>query len=177
MVYPDGRRDVTLFVDSCTMKMTCGRVDLVIADPHGKVVRDTKRERIESEKALAQSIAQLVPTDLLVGKLLKSFRTAVEDPSDELVHLYEIRDALSSHFGSAKAARDILYISKPEWDRLGRLACTEPIQQGRHRGEHLVPLRMATDGELDEAHGLVRRFIEAYLGYAGKALGDSSTSR
>lgn len=176
-VYPDGRRDVTIFVDSCTMKITCGRVDLVTTDPEGKVVRDTKRERIDSEKGLAQSIAQIAPTDPLLAKLLKSFRIAVEDPTDELVHLYEIRDALSSHFGSAKAVRDILGISKYEWDRLGRLACTEPVQQGRHRGEHLVPLRMATDGELDEARGLARRFIEAYLAYAGKALDDSSASR
>src|SRR4030042_579341 len=106
---PDGRRDVTIFVDSCLAKMTtCGRVDLVTTDPEGKVVRDTKRERIDSEKGIAQSIAQIAPTDPLLAKLLKSFRIAVEDPTDELVHLYEIRDALSSHFGSAKAVRAIL---------------------------------------------------------------------
>lgn len=176
-VYPDGRRDVTLFVESCTMKMTCGRVDLIVSDSDGNVVRDTKRERIDSEKALARSIARLIPTDPLVGKLLSSFGTAVADPTDELVHLYEIRDALSSHFGGAKATQDILGISKSEWDRLGRIACAEPIQQGRHRGEHLVPLRMASDSELDEARGLARRFIEAYVEYAGKALGDPLANR
>lgn len=173
-VHPDGRRNTTLFVDHCILTTSCSHVDLITMDLQGKIVRDARRERIDSEKALAQSIAQLAPTDPLVAKLLRSYGAAVDDPTDEFVHLYEIRDAISAHFGNAKIARKTLGISKSEWDAIGRLACAEPIQQGRHRGEHLVALRRATDSELDEVRGLARRFIEAYLEYARKIPANTS---
>jgi hypothetical protein len=37
----------------------------------------------------------------------------------ELVHLYEVRDALKTHYGDARAAQQALAIPAGEWDRLG----------------------------------------------------------
>jgi hypothetical protein len=166
-IHPDGRRDVTVFPQTLhsTLKIS-DHVDFVVTDADGNIVADSKRERIEAENKLAEAIGRIRPTDPILGKLLDSFHAAVEDPDDELVHLYEIRDALSAHFGGRQKVQAALNISKSEWDGLGRLACTEPVQQGRHRGEHLVPLRRATGDELANARGYARRFIEAYVRYA-----------
>jgi hypothetical protein len=44
------------------------------------------------------------------------------------------------HFGGEHQARESLDISKTKWERLGTLANTDPLQQGRHRGQRLGAL-------------------------------------
>lgn len=89
----------------------------------------------------------------------------MNDPDDELGHLYEIRDALSRKFGgSDERARSTLGISLKKWSNFGKLCNHEPLKQGRHRGEHET-LRDATDAELSEARGTAKAMIEAYLKY------------
>jgi hypothetical protein len=81
------------------------------------------------------------------------------------VHLYEIRDALSQHFGGGSAATAALQISSAQWSRLGQLSNNEPLTQGRHRGKQLGVLRDATNAELTEARDIARAMIESYLAY------------
>jgi hypothetical protein len=97
-----------------------------------------------------------------MNTLLASYRTAVHDPANELVHLYEIRDALAKHFRSEPAARKQLGITEANWKRLGVLANREPLEQGRHRGQHPLGRRPASQQELEEARAIVRRLIEAF---------------
>jgi hypothetical protein len=40
----------------------------------------------------------------------------VADPKDELVHLYEIRDALAEHFGSTSKAQSSLALDGTPWN-------------------------------------------------------------
>ena len=87
----------------------------------------------------------------------------MNDANNELVHLYEIRDALSRRFGGESPACQVLHISSTDWSRLGQLANSEPLRQGRHRGKNLGILRNATDAELTEARNIGRQFVEAYL--------------
>ena len=87
----------------------------------------------------------------------------MRDPNNELVHLYEIREALSTKFAGENAARSALGISSSQWARLGQLCNNEPLWQGRHRGKTGGALRDATEGELTEARGIARAMIEAYL--------------
>jgi hypothetical protein len=61
---------------------------------------------------------------------LTSYASAVSDPRNELVHLYDVRDALSTHFRGEQNARAALNIPQSEWRRLGVLANVEPIEQG-----------------------------------------------
>jgi hypothetical protein len=90
---------------------------------------------------------------------------SVRDPANALVHLYEIRDALSKHFGNDTAARKALGISINKWERLGILANDPSLKQGRHRGGSLGALRDATVKELGEARRIARSLIEGYLEY------------
>lgn len=95
--------------------------------------------------------------------MLRSYDAGVRDPNNELVHLYEIRDALSVKFGGESSARAALAITASQWSRLGQLCNNEPSRQGRHRGKTGEALRDASEGELVETRGIARAMIEAYL--------------
>jgi len=163
-LHPDGRKDVTVFPESCVMTITAGNVDIVVKDKDGNVVSDSRRDRVEKKKELAE-LAETYSSDPVAASLLASYKAAVNDPDNELVHLYEIRDALSKLFLGEKQARTLLRLSASEWSRLGQLANSEPLKQGRHRGKNAGELRDATEEELTEARKIARNFVEAYLVY------------
>lgn len=98
----------------------------------------------------------------MVDSLLASHIAAFNDPDNELVYPYELRDALAKKFGSESQAQ-VLSISSSQWSQFGRLANNEPVSQGRHRGKFLSELRSATDQELTEARLFERRLLLAFL--------------
>lgn len=163
-VHADGRRDAWLFAEPATLTFTGGTADFVVKDAAGNVVRDTKKERIDHRKDLANTAASMVE-DAVASSILRSYAAAVNDPANELVHLYEIRDALAAHFGGEKPAITALGITSAQWSTLGRLANEEPLRQGRHRGKKLGALREATREELEQARATARALIEGYLRY------------
>ena len=55
---------------------------------------------------------------------------AVKDLKNELVYLYEIRDAILAQFGSKKTALKQLGVSDEDWNVLGDLANNQPLIQG-----------------------------------------------
>jgi len=164
-LHPDGRKDVTVFVDPISVAVAFGTADIIITDKNGKVTYDSKKERIDKKKQLSELSAKYRESDPTAASLLNSYKMAVNDPNNELVHLYEILDALSKRFGGKSAACSALNISLTKWSRLGLLANHEPLKQGRHRGKNPGSLRDATDTELTEARQIARTFVEAYILY------------
>lgn len=164
-LHPDGRKDVTIFPESCVITMAVGTPDIVVQDKDGNTVSDSHRDRIEKKKELAHLVEKHSSQDQALASILASYSTAVNDPENELVHLYEIRDALSENFRGNNVARRTLAISNANWSRLGQLANDEQLRQGRHRGKKAGELRDATDSELKEARSIAREMIEAYLHY------------
>ena len=165
-VHPDGRRNVILEVGTGHFKITGQPVDFRVTDKDGNITADTKRDRIEKKRSLAELVSTYRASDQTLASLLRSHNAAVRDPNNELVHLYEIRDALSVKFGQDKKARTALRISSADWSRFGRLCNDEPLHQGRHRGKTGgVALRDATESELSEARRIALGMIEAYLLY------------
>jgi hypothetical protein len=162
-VNPDGRKDVFIEAQPGCIAISGCVADVRITDKDGNVVSDSKRGRVEKKKSLAESVASLCDNDALLVSLLHSYDAAVRDPNNELVYLYEIRDALASRFGGESATRSLLGLSGRDWSRLGQLCNNEPLRQGRHRGKTSGPLRDATEGELSEARGIARTMIETYL--------------
>jgi hypothetical protein len=132
----EGRKHVASRVASAALTFSAEHADIVEPDSTGKVVRDTRAERIAGHESMLQSLAPRAASSSLLRGLFQSYSRAVSDPANELVHLHETRDALSEHFGGREAARTALGISKTEWQRLGALANAEPLEQGRHRGKH-----------------------------------------
>jgi hypothetical protein len=157
-----GGVDLYAFPLTGTVRVAGRRPDTVLKDADGIVVRDTKRERIDRRNDLARRAAAHI-TDLVANSILRSYSAARNDPDNELIHLYEIREALSSQFGGERAAQKALNISSAKWRRLGSLANVEPLLQGRHRGGNPGALRDATADELEDARWIAREMIESYL--------------
>jgi hypothetical protein len=163
--HPDGRRDIFLDAEPLHLKLSGGRVDVQVKDKNGNVIVDSRRDRIEKKKNLADSISTHRHNDALLNSLLNSYHAAVNDPNNELVHLYEMRDALSGKFCGKDEACSALGFSAPQWSRFGQLCNDEPLRQGRHRGKGVGSLRDATEGELTEARSIARGMVESYLHY------------
>jgi hypothetical protein len=162
-VHPDGREDAWAFVEGITMRITvAGRLDAVLRDGDGNIIRDTKAERITKTEELMQLAAKHSPTNETALAILRSYSAAVNDPKNEFVHLYEVVDALRAEFGGKAAAQAALGVGD-SWDRLHKIANDEPFNQGRHRGSMAGKLQDAKAEVLEEARSITRDLIERYL--------------
>lgn len=161
----DGGKHIFLEINSVVMLMTAGNLDLQVKDKHGNIISDSKRDRVGKKMNLAELVAKHKPKNPLVVALLHSYHTAVADPNNELVHLYEIRDALCLKFGNENSVRKKLAITKGQWSDFGKLCNKLPLKQARHRGSFTGKLRDATESELAEARKISLAMIEAYLQY------------
>jgi len=164
-LHPDGRRDITIFPEPIVVKMSIGEADFIVKDKDGNVIRNSKRERIQKKQELAELAQKYRQKDPFVASILRSNNDGVNDPDNELVHLYEIRESIAKRFGGESAAQSVLGISRKQWSRLGNLANDEPLKQGRHRGKNPGVLRDATKEELEEARAIASNLVEAYLDY------------
>jgi hypothetical protein len=164
-LHPDGRKDITIFPEDCVSILSMGEPDIIVKDKDGNVISDSRKERLQKKRELAELVEKYRQKDSFVASLLNSYNEAVNDPDNELVHLYEIRDAIAKKFGGESAARSALGITGAQWSRLGKLANDEPLKQGRHRGKSPGVLRDATERELKEARGIASNLVEAYLDY------------
>jgi len=163
-LHEDGRKDNTIFANPGVMTVEV-EADFILIDKDGNITRDSKKERIQKKRELADLVEKYRTKDSLLVSLLNSYSKAVNDPGNELVYLYEIRDAIAKKYGGESGAKNTLGISGTQWSRLGNLANDYPLKQGRHRGKNQGTLRNATEAELKEARDIARNLIEAYLNY------------
>jgi hypothetical protein len=162
-LWPDGRRDTTVAVRCLDVVMLSDQVDLVQMDSTGRIVGDTRRDRIEATIKLAQ-LSVRHASDSTVRRMLEIFDAATRYPGNELVYLYEVWDALQTRFQRNRRIMEALGISRRDRSRLTTLANTEPLNQGRHRGQ-FDALRDATTDELAEARRIAKKMIEKFLLY------------
>jgi hypothetical protein len=165
LLHPDGHKDIKIFLEDLVITMSMEAPDIIVKDKYGNVISDSRKERIEKKKKLAELAEKYRQKDSVVGSLLNSYNGAVNDPDNELVHLFEIREAITKKFGKESDAKRTLGIIRTQWSRFGKLANDEPLKQGRHRGKNPGVLRDATDVELREVRGIALNLIEAYLNY------------
>jgi hypothetical protein len=76
------------------------------------IIRDLKARRLGEDGQFIAAVSEAAERSPLLRSLLARHRAAMNDPADELVHLYEIRDALKEHYGSEGKARQVLNITK-----------------------------------------------------------------
>jgi hypothetical protein len=156
-----GRKSVAIRLRGVlAIAASVARGDIIVRDPAGNVVHDSKAERITRQMAELDAAAPTLARTPIGQSMFASYARAVADAENELIHLYEIRETLVHYYGGEAAARAGLGISKVNWRRFGELANVEPLEQGRHRGKHpLGRRRRATKAELDEARNLVKAWI------------------
>jgi hypothetical protein len=157
-----GRRDVSIRLVGVAAEGMVGRIDVKIEDSEANIIYDSKAKRIDEDALLLDSLLPKLPQSPTLRALLFSYSKSIDDPADEFTHLYEIRDALCRHFAGEQAARDALGINKVDWRRFGFLTNVEPLEQGRHRGNHPHGRRPATPEELEEARKLACEWILAF---------------
>jgi len=164
----DGSKHHYLQIHDVVCAMTVDSIDLVVKDKDENIKSDSKKERLEKQKRYADLLQKHIDSDSTLNKMTSSYGMSVKDPKNEFVHLYEIRDALTTKFGSKKSAIRELNITKGQWDEIGVLANTLPLNQGRHRGQVLTELRDANLSELKQGRESIANLIEKYLEYLGK---------
>ena len=152
-----GRTKVEITVGD-TLSVSVG-VDAILTDQDSSVLVDTRARRIESDHAQVASIAEKALRSPALRQLMEFYNAAVMDPDNELVHLYEVRDALAELCGSKAEAQRRLGIPCADWERVGKLANAEPLNQGRHRGKHLKYRRPASQDELRDARNIILKWI------------------
>ena len=155
----DGKRHISVVSEGLQVTAKLGAMDVMVTNRDGKVVTDTRAERLRNHEAFVSDLAPRAARSPLLTSLARSYAAALLDPADALVHLYEIRDALSTSFGGEESARSALGITSTDWRQLGQLANDEPLQEGRHRGRHATRTRPATPTELVSARDIARRLI------------------
>jgi len=159
----DGHTNVAITLKGSVVVFRVETCDIRLTDDDGKVLRDIKAERIAEQDSYIDFIVNSCEKHPLVHALLKSYSAAVNDPKNEFTHLYEIRDALKKHFGDEQNAKKQLGISGTKWRRLGILANNEPVEQSRHRGQHLSGLRPASQSEIEEVRSIAKELIAAFI--------------
>jgi hypothetical protein len=160
--HTEGRRNVAIQIPCSAALAFAGQVDFIVQDAAGNIVRDSRAERVAEHTQLLDFITPRLAQSPELREMVKSYSRSIADPSNELLYLYEIRDALSKYYGREEEARAALIISNAEWKRLGRLANEQPLEEGRHRGKHLAGRRDASDAELEDARGIALRWITAF---------------
>ena len=167
-VHTNGRKDVFIELKGGVAIASGGTVDIRVTNADG-VVYDSKAERTAAKRRLADLVQLHRPSSPALAAMLTSFGNAIRDPQNELVHLYEVRDALSAELGGKSDAIATLGLAASAWSRLGQLSNDEPLRQGRHRGKGGAALRDATHTELQEARDIARSMLSLYVNHlAGK---------
>ena len=160
---PAGNRHFVLRVESGTMRMSAANVDFKVSDASGKIIADTRADRIATQRKLAELASRHLQADVAAESILGSYEAAVNDETNELIFLYEIRETIAVRFNGSANAQSQLGVPEAAWHRLGVLANVEPLRQGRHRGRQPGRLRDATSSELSEARSIARLLIQSYL--------------
>lgn len=161
--HAESRINIVFRVKGVGTGCAAGHAHLIATDAAGNTVeRDTRAERIAADHSMLDSFAPKLVGSATLHSMCESYARSIADPHNALVHLFEIGDALSGHYGGEQSARGALGISKTEWQRLGILANVEPLEQGRHRGKHPAGRRAATASELQEARQLTHSWIMAF---------------
>lgn len=160
----DGKKHYTLFAETGHYTLIGGDVHFLHKDSSGNVIYDSKAEEKLAELKLGELLAKH-GNDATVKAILSSYTASINDLSDELIHLYEIKDALISRFGGENKAKKTLGISEKDWSPLGKFSNQSDLKQGRHRGKSIGALRDATSEELTAARKAAQNMILAYLKY------------
>jgi hypothetical protein len=157
-LYSCGRQDAIIFVGPAT----------AVATGHSVDVGDSRMVRIREKKDLAELAMISAHLDPMVVFLLRSYDQAVNDPDNELIHLYDIRDALVSKLGKKAAVTATLSIDESDWSWFGKLTNDEPLKQSRHHGRHFNYSRDVTQQEVEKARQFAKKLIVEYMKYVIK---------
>ena len=170
----DGRYDrtgVRSFGEPAVAVARAGVGNVQILNADGAVIFDAKEEEARNRQEVIgrlerdANLLSRCSDDPCLRSMRSSFDQACNDQDNELIHLYEIRDAAASRFSGGGAAREALGIARNEWDDFHKICNDRGLAQDRHRGSKYAELRQATHEELGIARRFARDLIMRYIAY------------
>lgn len=124
----DGTISAYMFPEPISIGLKMNVADIVLTDSEGNIITDTRQSRIRLKEEFGR-LAQLYgATDQLAKSLLYSYNAAVKDPDNELLYLYEIREALATKYGGENGICQLFGISKTEYGDFGKLSNNTDIR-------------------------------------------------
>lgn len=160
--WKNGRQDAIGFPDSLEIKMGVGNADFITKDKDGKIIRDSRKERLNEQVLFRERVAKLLPNSPTLRRLLDSYNNGLRDEKNILVHLYEISDLLKKYFFGKDKAINALNLSKTRWSNFDNIT-NGPYTQSRHRGKHdeLKPITNEETRKIKEFSKLmIMRFVD-----------------
>jgi hypothetical protein len=100
--YSSGHKNVTVEVGSAVMALTSGRVDFIIQDPAGNVLRDSKAERIADDTSLEDSLpaiqkrSRTLPMNLHICTRFATQFHIIMETSTPRARLWELAKAIGN---------------------------------------------------------------------------------
>ncbi|MCK9506429.1 MAG: hypothetical protein M0Q95_19890 [Porticoccaceae bacterium] len=168
----EGKRKIVLELETAVEVAEAGRLDVLMTDPSGTVVVDTRADRVSSLKAMNEMVAVCVEGDKTLHFMLESYDKAVRFPGQECMYLYQIYDALCKRLGTRKAVEAEFSGDDKNFEddieAFRTLCCEAPIIQGRHAGYSHKELRPATWEELKKVRRVARDMVMKYVTYLQK---------
>ncbi len=95
--YSEGRKNISIRLGSVMEIESAGHIDFIKTDAAGNVIRDSKAERLDEHNFMMDSVVPKLVNSAILRSLFESYSRSITDPNNELVYLYEIRDALIKH--------------------------------------------------------------------------------
>lgn len=167
--HPDGRSDETIFLETAhfTLSESSATADFIIRDRDGNVTSDTRAARIAEQAMFRAKLVEALPDFPEIRAMAESWNKSFEDEANCFVHLYEVRDRISTIFNGGKKAIKALKVEE-EWSAIGELSNSPNNALGRHRGEGSDHKRPDQD-DLQKGRNATRRLIEAYIDHVNRS--------
>jgi hypothetical protein len=138
------------------------------AGASGREMAVPERGRLEGGPGKAEQSDPSSTSDPLLDSLRRRYDLALADPIQEFTRLCAVPIALSTRFGSERAARVALSISESHWSMLFELA---NIERDRNQAiqEGAVPQCEVSEAQRAQARAITLRMILAYLRYTNRS--------
>lgn len=164
-----GPKGLNVFAEPAVAYDTASVGRIRVTNNDGKLIFDSEEDNLRKNQERAELLFKH-RDDPYLQAMQRSYGTACADPKDELVHLYEIREAVKQLFGNERTAREALGISDRDWKDFGRICNHDPMPQGRHRGRNVLALGSSSPSQpadllLTQVCQIARTMIERYLAY------------
>lgn len=124
---------------------------------------------LEDGPTMAEQSDSLSASDPLLDSLRRRYDLALADPIQEFTRLCAVPIALSTRFGSERAARVALSVNESQWSMLFELANIE-CARNQAVQENAIPQPEVSEARRAQARAITLRMILAYLRYTNRSV-------
>ncbi len=126
-LHADGRKDIFVTPKGASMTITGFAPDVEVKTSSGDIVYSSRQQRTQQKRLITELVARY-KADATLALLLCSHNHAVNEPQNELVYLYEIREGIATRFGGKCRALQ----------QHGQRAADARALPGRHCGKGVI---------------------------------------